>query len=116
MVITNLSGEKIIYPQQQLQPIHFGVRLKNTLVTLAKCLLVTGLFSLIPVLHFVLVPLGLLLTTISTWFSWKRSYHFEQIEIHCPSCDQKSTASLGGSELPLRTFCPSCRNMVYITN
>lgn len=116
MVITNLAGEKIIYPQQELSPIHLGVRLKNTLITFAKSAAITALMSLIPVLHFVLVPIGCLLTLISTWFAWKRSYHFEQFEIHCPSCDQKSTASLGGSELPLRTFCPSCRNMVYVTN
>jgi hypothetical protein len=116
MVITNLAGEKIIYPQQQLLPIRLTTRLKNTLITLIKCSAVTTLMSLIPVLHFVLVPLGCFLTVVSTWFSWKRSYFFEQIEIHCPSCDQKSKASLGGSELPLRTFCPSCRNMVYVAN
>jgi hypothetical protein len=116
MVITNLSGEKIIYPQQKLQPIHLGQRLKKTSFVLAKNLALTGVFAFIPVLHFVLVPAGLLVTAVSTWFSWKRNYSFDQLEIHCPTCDQKSMSSLGGTELPLRTFCPSCRNMVYVNN
>lgn len=116
MVITNLSGEKIIYPHQKLAPRKWSYRLKTVTFTAAKGLAVTLFCTFIPVLHFVLVPIGILLTITFSALAWKRSYDLENFEVHCPSCDQKNTTRIVGTDLPLRTFCPSCRNMIYINN
>lgn len=116
MVIANQSGEKIIYPDQKLLPVHFSKRLKKTLITFAKSAGLTFVFSFIPIFHFVLVPVGILATFWSTLSAWRRFYVFEQLELHCPTCDQKSSLPVSGQDLPLRTFCIHCRNMIYINN
>lgn len=116
MVIANQSGEKIIYPNQKILPVGVSKRIKKTALTFVKSAAVTFVFSLIPILHFVLVPVGILVTFWSTLSTWKRFYIFENFELHCPSCDQKSSLPISGHDLPLRTFCVHCRNMIYINN
>ena len=116
MVIANLSGEKIIYPDQKIDTMGTFLRVKKSAITLAKTGGVTVLFALIPVLHFVLVPVGLLVTLLSTWSAWNQAYYLPTFEVHCPTCDKKSPTALAGAELPLRTYCPQCRNLIYITN
>jgi hypothetical protein len=116
MVITNISGEKIIYPDQKVLPLSLLRRLSSAALTFLKMTGITFLFSLIPILHFVLVPVGFLITALSTWFTWKKSFVVENLEAVCPSCDHKLNISIAGQQLPLRSFCMNCRNMIYINN
>ena len=116
MIISNSSGAKIIYPETRISPIDAGVRFKNTLVTFAK----TGAFTagsvFIPILHFVLVPVGLLLTATMTYRTFRRNYFVQDLLLHCPSCDKKAQQSIGGQDLPLRTICLNCGHMIYLSN
>lgn len=116
MVITNLSGEKIIYPEQKIVPADGFQRFKKAGTTFLKTISVTILMSFIPVLHFVLVPVGALITLYSTWAAWKMSFVYDNFDLHCPTCDQKFTMAVSGSQLPLRSFCSHCRNMIYVNN
>jgi len=116
MVLSTSAGEKIIYPDQKLEPISQSQKMKSTLLTFAKAGGATLLSVFIPVLHFVTVPVGLIVTAFLTYSAYKKKYVLKNFEVHCPNCDKKSTTSVSGSELPLRTFCSHCRHMIYINN
>jgi phage terminase large subunit GpA-like protein len=116
MVLTSSDGSKIIYPNQKIEPIQQAKKIKGTLTTFAKAGGCTLLSAFIPILHFVLVPVGLIITATMSYNAYKRKYELKDFEIHCPHCDKKSQMSIVGKELPLRTFCSHCRNMVYLDN
>lgn len=116
MVITNQAGEKIIYPDIKIEPVAISIRLKKTAMAFLKSAALTVLFVFVPVLHFILVPIGIFITLVGSWLAWKRTYYFDQLEVHCPTCDKKSVTAISSSDLPLRTFCPHCRNMLYLQN
>lgn len=116
MIISNSAGSKIIYPEERIQPIDTLIRLKTTAKTFAKTGGFTAVSVFIPILHFILVPVGLLLTATMTYRTFRRNYFIENIEVHCPSCDAKTTQNVGGYELPLKTICLKCGHMVYLSN
>lgn len=116
MIISNSAGAKIIYPDTQITAIEPSLRLKQTGITFLKTAGFTLLSVFIPVLHFILVPLGLLLTVFLTYSTFKKNYVAKNLEVHCPSCDKKSAQNLFSKELPLRTYCPHCRQLVYLDN
>jgi hypothetical protein len=116
MIISNSAGSKIIYPEVRLTEVDSSVRVKKTLTTLAKTGGLTLLSVFIPILHFILVPVGVIVTATMTYRAFHRNYVIDSIEIHCPSCDKKSTQSVSAQELPIRTLCLHCGHMVYLTN
>ncbi len=116
MIISNSAGEKIIYPDLRIAPVPSGTRLTNVAKTLAKAGGLTFVSVFIPILHFVLVPVGVIVTAAMTYRAYQRNYLVENLEVHCPSCDKKTTQTVGGPQLPLRTICLSCGHMVYLTN
>lgn len=116
MIISNSAGSKIIYPEERIHPIDTVMRLKNTATTFAKTGGFTAVSVFIPILHFILVPVGLLLTATMTYRTFRRNYFVENIDVHCPSCDVKAKQNVGGYELPLKTICLSCGHMVYLSN
>lgn len=116
MIISNSAGTKIIYPDTRISPIAAGMRVKNTVTTFAKTGGFTFVSVFIPILHFVLVPVGLFLTAAMTYRTFRRNYFVKDLEVHCPSCDVKAKQNVSGFELPLKTICLSCGHMVYLTN
>ena len=116
MVLSSSSGEKIIYPDQKLVPVESPEKIKTTMTTVAKFGGATVLSVFIPVLHFITVPVGLILTAFLGYSAYKKNYSLKDFEIHCPNCDQKSKVDVSGPDLPLRTFCSHCRHMVYLNN
>lgn len=116
MILTSSSGAKIIYPNQKIAPLSQTKRLQGTATTFAKFGTMTAVSVVIPILHFVTVPLGLVLTAALSYAAYKKNYDLKDFEIHCPHCDQKSKANVSGQDLPLRTFCGQCRHMVYLNN
>lgn len=116
MILSSSSGTKIIYPDQKLEPISTFKKLKGASRTFLISGGLTVLSIAIPVLHFVLVPLGILITGVITYFALRKNYQLDNFEVHCPNCDQKSATTVAGASLPLRTFCGHCRHMIYLNN
>lgn len=116
MIISNSAGAKIIYPDLRISPIASGTRLKNAAKTFAKAGGFTFVSIFIPILHFILVPVGVVLTAAMTYRAFRRNYFVQNLEVHCPSCDAKGKQTVSGAELPLRTICLSCGHMVYLAN
>jgi len=116
MILTSSTGAKIIYPDQKIDRTPPIQRFKGTAKTFAKLGGFTLVSVFIPVLHFVLVPVGAILTLTMTYSSFKKAYQLTDFEVHCPQCDSKFKTNVAGSDLPLRTFCSNCRNMVILNN
>ena len=86
------------------------------MMTFGKFGSLTALSVVIPILHFVTVPVGLILTAVLSYAAYKKNYDLKDFDIHCPHCDHKSKSDVAGIDLPLRTFCSQCRHMVYLNN
>ncbi|MCC6137431.1 MAG: hypothetical protein IT287_02275 [Bdellovibrionaceae bacterium] len=116
MIISNSAGSKIIYPDERIAPIGARLRIKSTVKTFARASGFTAVSVFIPILHFVLVPVGLVLTATMTYRTFRRNYFVENLEINCPSCKVTAKQSVSGQELPLKTVCMNCGHMVYLEN
>ena len=116
MIISNSAGTKIIDPQARITAIDPSLRLQQTATTFVKIAGVTILTAFIPVLHFISVPVGVVLTVTLTYSAFRKNYVVHNLEILCPSCDKKFVQTLYGQELPLRTYCQQCRQTVYLEN
>lgn len=68
---------------------------------------------LIPVFHFVLVPLFLLLAPFLGYKTYKEEVILEALEISCPECHQPAAFAKTSGQWPLHAICPHCRNRIY---
>lgn len=116
MIISNSAGAKIIDPQARITAIEPSLRLQQTATTFAKTAGFTMLSAFIPILHFILVPVGVVLTATLTYSAFRKNYVAKNLEILCPSCDKKFVQSIYGQQMPLRTYCLQCRQTVYLEN
>lgn len=90
-------------------------RTKRTLVRTGSILLVTVIGALIPVAHFIIVPVGLIAAVIT--FSRSRSTK-EQVtggDITCPACKEKITLCVRPLKIPLKESCDHCHRQVMIS-
>jgi hypothetical protein len=73
---------------------------------------------LIPVFHFVLVPLFFLLAPFLARKKYKEKVVLDACSIPCPECQQLTQFSKTSGEWPLHDNCPQCLNRIYfnITN
>lgn len=62
----------------------------------------------IPLMHFLLVPLGLILGTLRAWDSWTSDAVFENGEAQCPRCQEKLKIERMPAKWPLKLLCPKC--------
>jgi hypothetical protein len=68
---------------------------------------------LIPVLHFVLVPLFFLIAPFIARKTYNEEVVLEACEMPCPECKQTAKFAKASGQWPLRNTCPHCMNRVY---
>lgn len=68
---------------------------------------------LIPVFHFVLVPLFFLLAPFLARKTYKEEATLEACEIPCPECKQLTKFQKNSGQWPLHDNCPHCMNRIY---
>jgi hypothetical protein len=69
---------------------------------------VTFITLFIPVLHFVLVPLFLLLTVVFGFNAWMEKGEVLKGEVLCPNCSEKFLFSREAEGWPKSQRCPKC--------
>lgn len=67
----------------------------------------------IPVFHFVLVPLFLLIAPFMAWKTYKQEVLLEECKVICPECQQEVGIPKKSGQWPLHEPCPHCRNRIY---
>lgn len=68
---------------------------------------------LIPVFHFVLVPLFFLLAPFLARKTYNEEVVLEACEIDCPECKKRATFAKNSGQWPLHNNCPHCMNRIY---
>lgn len=69
----------------------------------------------IPVFHFVLVPMFLLISVIAAIRARKGRAMVPPFEISCPKCSKEVQFNRMVIEDNVRTFCPECRDQLKVT-
>ena len=85
-----------------------GVRAAGT------CLGVTLACVLIPAAHFVLVPLGLLLTPVIVWIMVKVRTQILSAQVTCPQCAVALNVLTTQERFPMYETCSQCRRQIVV--
>lgn len=70
---------------------------------------------LIPGLHFILVPAGLIATPIVAWITYGKTALVQTTGIPCPSCGKEFRLATQPPRFPLRETCEHCHQEVTLT-
>lgn len=93
----------------QIAELTAGERLKRAGVVFAAFLAVALIALPIPIVHFVLVPAGLLLAVVLGLLRLREAEIFRTVDGRCPFCGtEQSFSVLGRFRLPRRLDCASC--------
>jgi predicted RNA-binding Zn-ribbon protein involved in translation (DUF1610 family) len=114
VVTATSSGE---HTTGELIAVEFGTRerSKRAMLTALKCLGCTLVCLFIPGAHFILVPLGLLLTPVVTFFVWRVRTKILSAKIACPKCGGTVQVLTMQERYPLYETCSSCHREIAIT-
>lgn len=88
-------------------------RMKRALTRLFTFLGLAIVSVLIPVAHFVLVPLFLMLAPFLTVKTYKEEVVLDACTLECPECRQVTQISKSSGQWPLHNTCSHCRNRIY---
>lgn len=91
-------------------------RVKRAWMMGLKCLGATVLCVFIPVAHFILVPLGLLVVTpIMTFYTFRVKTKILSAKITCPACHNSLNVLTSQEQYPIYENCSSCHRQVTLT-
>jgi len=114
-VVTATSSEETT--TGELLAVEFGSRerWKRAVVTALKCLGCTLVCLFIPGAHFILVPLGLLLTPVVAFIIWRVRTKILSAKVTCPKCGGTVQVLTMQERYPLYETCAACHREVSIT-
>lgn len=111
--LASLSGNK---SESNILALNESAREKNKRI-IKTCLLLFAIFTIslfIPIVHFIVPPVCII---IGITFIVK-NLRFNQIKIvgtgTCPECKTDFPINELTTKFPIKTFCPHCRNQIYI--
>ncbi len=91
-------------------------RVKRAWMMALKCLGATVLCVFIPVAHFFLVPLGLLVVTpIMTIYTFRVKTKILSATIDCPACHKPLNVLTSQEQYPIYENCSSCHRQIALT-
>lgn len=88
-------------------------RTKRALKVGAIGLGLTIAFVFVPIAHFVLVPLGLILTPVAMYFAHKQIQLFPKQNLNCPKCHH-SVEWAARTYAQGEIFCDHCRTVITV--
>jgi hypothetical protein len=89
-------------------------RARRSLKTTAVCLATTALCICIPGAHFVLVPLGLLLTPFLVYTTAMTMTKIVDSSVSCPHCGHAVSILTSRERYPIYENCSSCKHEIKI--
>jgi hypothetical protein len=72
--------------------------------------------ALIPILHFILVPLFFILALFMTYATWREQGQLVRGEFHCPSCQRRNTLSDESDDWPKERRCSACGFLLKLSD
>lgn len=113
----NFDGQWLSDIEIHINRYQMNYRLKKSLKTFFIFLGAALLSVLIPVLHFFLVPLLLILAFALSYRKFKEIISVDLHEINCPECKtyfKETTVALKENDLIIRLNCEKCRKNLTI--
>lgn len=89
-------------------------RLKSGFMFLGLSLLVAALFALVPILHFILVPIAFLGGLFLFFKNLQISDYRFTSPVKCPQCEKSFELKAGSFTWPMKENCPECRAEIRI--
>ncbi|MBN8554346.1 MAG: hypothetical protein J0L93_02785 [Deltaproteobacteria bacterium] len=111
---TTRSGEK---NQGQLRIIFWSKeeRLKRALKAAGIGLGLTFIFIFLPIVHFILVPLALIITPLVSVYLYKQTEEVPKQNLICPKCAANVEVSSSNKFEKIELICDSCRSVLEIS-
>lgn len=99
-----------------IESIHFGekARMQRSLKTAATCLLIAGGSLCIPIAHFILVPLTLLISPFIIYKVHSQSTKIIRSQLACPKCHKPLAVLSLQERYPLFENCAECHREIRI--
>lgn len=112
-IIVYSQKDKFILQELSVHVFSQKERTRRSLIKLFSWFGIAGVSILIPVFHFILVPLFLLLAPFLALKSYKEQVRLEACSLLCPECRQLAHFAKNTGEWPLHNNCPHCMNRIY---
>ena len=111
------SNEKTTHGTMEVLEFSEQGRVKRAWIMALKCLGATAICVFIPVAHFFLVPVGLLLVTpIMTVSTFRMKTKIISASITCPACNNPLTVLTSQERYPIYENCAGCHRQITITH
>jgi hypothetical protein len=114
MVISSLSGKQVHLAVEGLDVLSTRERLINGIKRGGLFLVVAALCILLPVVHFFLVPLFLLLTPVMAYLETQKTHRNPQLNFKCVDCQTALSISRGYNSFPLTMNCYQCGARLHL--
>jgi hypothetical protein len=88
-------------------------RTKRSLIRLFSFWGLAAASILIPVFHFLLVPLFFLIAPFVARKTFNEEVVLEACELPCPECKKNMKFTKNSGQWPLRNICSNCMNRIY---
>ena len=98
----------------QLEYFGSGRRFLRSVIRGVLGLILTGLFIFIPILHFILVPLGLVAAVLVSLQGWRLRQIILSGQGTCPYCGAEFRILRRSFQLPFEDICERCSRQVVI--
>lgn len=114
----SLRGDDVPDAPLELTIVEIGLakRLARSFGLLILLLIITAVTALIPILHFVIVPVMLILTFIVIASSLRKSKIIESGVGACPYCKAPFRVFTRRLRLPFSDVCETCHRQVIVTS
>ncbi len=110
------ANEKTTHGTMEVLEFSDQGRVKRAWMMALTCLGATVLCVFIPVAHFFLVPLGILVVTpIMTIYTFRMKTKILSASITCPACNKPLTVLTSQEQYPIYENCSSCHRQITLT-
>lgn len=97
-----------------LRHLNTGDRVKAGLTLFGASWLIAIVFVLFPVIHFVMVPLFLLLGPVGFLYGYRSTERIESGTCTCPNCAKGIHFPAGRYKAEYKETCPQCLHALYV--
>lgn len=100
--------------EAQVEQISLGQRIGKALLCLFVGLVVTAFSILVPLLHFILVPVFLMFTIVATIMAGASGERITSAYGNCPGCSKQFQIHARAPRFPFQDVCDHCHRAVTV--
>lgn len=110
-----IEADKFSDATMEVETISTLGRIGSAFGALLLCWVIAALCILIPVMHFFLVPLGVIAGVVAFFVRLRLGSRRTATELKCPACQAPLHLKAGSFNFPLKESCGACRSGLIIS-